>query len=185
MSKRKQNKIEGHSGFTFIEMVVVIILVGIIAAVTMSRVLRDDTYNAFLARDQITSLARSAQQRAISRSDVYLEIESVGNNLNMSVSDSTGELQQATLSNRSITLSADVNETDSCGTTPGGTIVSGAAVFRLYYDELGNLLEGGVSTAGGYPITITDSARFCIDNDPAFSICWSDAGFPFVGDCRD
>lgn len=172
-------------GFTIVESVVVVLIVGIIAAVTMSRVLRDDTYNAFLARDQITSLARSAQQRAIGRSDVYLEIESVGDNLNMVVADSTGELQQATLSNRSITLAADVNETDSCGSTPGGTTVSGAAVFRLYYDELGNLLEGGVSTAGGYPVTITDAARFCIDNDPTFSICWSDAGFPFVGDCRD
>lgn len=174
-----------NNGFTFVEMVVVIALIGIIAAVTMSRVLRDDTYNAFLARDQITSLARSAQQRAIGRNDVFLEIESVGDNLNMSVSDGTGELQQATLSSRSLTLAADVNVTDSCGTTPGGTTVAGGAVFRLYYDELGNLLEGGVSTAGGYPITITDAARFCIDNDPTFSICWSDAGFPFVGDCRD
>lgn len=172
-------------GFTYIEMVVVVTLVGVISAVTMSRIMREDTYNALLARDQITSLARSAQQRAIGRSDVYLEIESVGDSLNMSVGDSTGELQQATLSNRSITLAADVNVIDSCGTTPGGTTVAGAAVFRLNYDELGNLLEGGVSTAAGYPATITDAARVCIDNDPSFSICWSDAGFPFVGDCRD
>jgi MSHA pilin protein MshC len=174
-----------QNGFTFVEMVVVVILVGIIAAVTMSRILRDDTYNALLARDQITSLARSAQQRAIGRSDVYLQIQSAGNNLTMSVGDSTGELQQATLSNRSLTLAADVNQTASCGSTPGASTVAGSAVFRLNYDELGNLLDGGVSTAVGYPVTIADAARFCIDNDPVFSICWSDAGYPYVGDCRD
>ena len=60
----------GSLGFTLVEAVIVVMVIGIIAAVTMSRVLRDDTYNAFLARDQITSLARSAQQRAIGRNDV-------------------------------------------------------------------------------------------------------------------
>jgi len=172
-----------QSGFTITEIVIVIALVGIVAALGMSRILRSDTYNAIIVRDQVVSLSRSAQQRAIGRSEVVLTLRPVGSDLEVEVEDSGGVIQSATLDLESVTLTADVNDLDSCGTSSGATTLTTSNELVFEFDELGDLLQGGVTGSAGYPVTVTSGARLCVDSDPLMSICWSASGYAYVGDC--
>tara|TARA_R110002072_G_scaffold136124_2_gene278049 strand:- start:3216 stop:3749 length:534 start_codon:yes stop_codon:yes gene_type:complete len=174
---------KSQTGYTIIELVIVIVLVGIISAVGFSRILRSDTYNAIIARDQIVSLARSAQQRAIGRSDVAMTIQPDGDDLEIRIQDGGGTLQTAVVSSISAVLSGDVNEQDGCSVTPGADTITNAAPFVLSFDELGDLLAGGVTGAAGFPEAVSTAARVCINNDPAMSVCWSASGYAYVGDC--
>jgi len=166
-------------GFTVIELVVVIFVIGIISAVMLSRSLRSDTYNAAIARDQIISMARTAQQKAIGRNDVGMTLQSTGDNLNINISDSTGVIQSVRFSRSSVDAQADVNVLSSCSVLPAGATVTDMAPFVLRYTHLGDLLEGGV----GGVTAVTTGARVCINNDPSMSVCISSAGYAYEGDC--
>ena len=60
------------AGLTLVEVVLVILLLSIIGAVALSRILSGNTLNAVIVRDQVISIARTAQQSALGRSDVSL-----------------------------------------------------------------------------------------------------------------
>ena len=51
-------------GFTVIELVIVILILSVISIVTMSRIIGGNSFNAIIVRDQVISLARTAQQNA-------------------------------------------------------------------------------------------------------------------------
>ena len=61
-------------GFTVIELVIVIVILSIISIVTMSRIIGGNSFNAIIVRDQVISLARTAQQNAIGRTNVSMTI---------------------------------------------------------------------------------------------------------------
>ncbi len=170
-------------GFTIIEIIVVIALVGIISAMVMSRFLRSDSYNTIIARDQVVSMARAAQQKALGRDDIELTITPSGNRLDIDISDSSGSVQSASVDARNVTFSGDVDELDSCAVTAGTDTVTGAAPFVLRFDSLGDLQEGGVTGAAGFPASISSGARLCINNTAVMSVCWSAAGYAYTGDC--
>lgn len=172
-----------HQGFTIIEAVVVTVLIGIVAAVVMSRFLRSDSYNAIIARDQVVSMARAAQQKALGRDDIELTITPSGNNLAIVISDSTGDVQSANVNASNVAFSGDVDQLDGCAVTAGTDAVTGAAPFVLRYDSLGDLQEGGVTGATGFPATISSGARLCINNTAVMSVCWSATGYAYTGDC--
>lgn len=119
-------KTRAHSfGFTLTEAIVAIALLGILSAVAMSRILSGDAYNAITLRDQIVSMTRSAQQKAIGRSDVVLTIDRSGEDfrftLEARVNGDMETVQSARTPARTVTLRADVNEQASCGTLGGCT----------------------------------------------------------------
>ena len=181
---------EKSYGFSVIELVIVILIIGVISAVAMSRILDGDTYNASVVRDQIISLARSGHHRALGRTDVALILRPNGNNLEVTTAEDFVDandftaLQTATIDARSVIVSGDVNITDSCATTPGTDQLSNAAPMVIQYDELGDLYQGGVTSAVGYPFAASTAIRLCVNNDPIVSVCFSPAGFAFAGDCE-
>ena len=180
---RRFDQTKPMTGFTVVEVVIVIALVGVLSAFIMSRMLRSDTYDAIIARDQIISLSRAAQQKALGRNDIELTITPSGSTLSIEIEDSTGTVQSAQFDARNVSFSGDVNELDGCGVTPGTDSPSGAAPFVLRFDSLGDLMEGGVTGAAGFPAEITDGARLCVNNEPVMSVCWSAAGYAYAGDC--
>lgn len=167
------------------ELVIALVLVGIISAVAFSRLSGSDAYDPLIARNAILSMARTAQQQAIGRSDVVLTLQPQGTALQLYVEDSGGELQRNEVRLDGLTLSGDVNQLASCGVTPGADSITGGSAMVLQFDGLGNLIRGGVEGSAGYPSSITSGARLCVDNNPRFSVCWSAAGFPYAGDCDD
>lgn len=174
-----------QTGYTIVELVIALVLVGVISAVAFSRLLRSDTYDPLIARDAIISMARSAQQQAIGRPDVVLTLQPQGSGLQLYVEDSGGELQRNEVRIDGVALSGDVNQLASCGVTPGEDNVAGSSAMVLEFDELGNLSRGGVEGSAGYPTPVTSGARLCVNSSPRFSVCWSSAGFPYAGDCDD
>lgn len=177
-------------GFSMVELVIVIFLVGIISAVAMSRMLEGDIFNASVVRDQIISLARSTQQLALGRSDVALILRTNGDTLELqTVEDFVDvntftELQSASVDIRSVELAGDVNVTASCGATPGTDVIGSTEPMVIQFNELGDLFRGGVTDNAGYPIIASTAMRICVNDDPLNSVCISPAGFAFAGDCE-
>ncbi len=172
-------------GFSVIELVIVILVIGIVSAVAIARILRSDTYNPIIARDQLVSVARSAQQKAIGRNDVSLHIQPIGNSLQFRIEDETGVVETIDTDLAAVIPSGDVNQLASCNVVGGESVVSLATPMVLYYNELGDLLNGGVTGAVGFPEDVTSGARLCINNNPAMSVCFSPSGYAYVGDCVD
>lgn len=179
-----------EAGFSIVELVIAIVIMGIIAAVAMSRMLEGDVYNASVVRDQIVSLARAGQQRALGRTDVAIILRPNGSDLDITTAEAFVDinnytaLQSSSIDARSVALSADVNVTASCGSTPGADTLSNTDPFVLQFDALGDLRRGGVTTATGYPVNISSAARICINDDALSSICFSPAGYAYAGDCE-
>lgn len=187
LSKATSDK---NQGFTVIEIVIVILIIGIVSVFVFSRQLDGDVYNAAVVRDQVISLARSSQQQALGRSDVAMIIRPTGNNLVITtvedfVDTNTFTLMQtSSIDMRSVVMAGDVNITDSCSATLSTNTLSNASPMVIQYDELGDLYRGGVTSVVGYPIAVTNGMRLCINDDPVVSICFSPAGFPFQGNCQ-
>ncbi|TFH75813.1 type II secretion system protein [Gammaproteobacteria bacterium LSUCC0112] len=165
-------------GFTVIEIVVAIAIVGILSALAISRLTGSDTYDPAIARDQIISLSRSAQQKAIGRSGVELTIQPGSESLAITLIDDVSQVQTSLVDLQSVTLAAGINQTASCADNTGLTALAPAALV-LSFDRLGDLQQANV----GSDITVTGSVRLCIDSNPAMSVCWSSAGFAYPGDC--
>lgn len=179
-----------QQGFSVIELVLAILIIGIISTVAMSRLLEGDTYNAAVVRDQIISLARAGHHRALGRTDVALILRPNGNDLEVITAEDFVDandfttLQSSSIDARSVTVKGDVNVTASCGLTSGTDLLGNAAPMVIQYNELGDLYRGGVTSAVGYPIAASTAMRLCINDDPIVSICFSPAGFAFAGDCE-
>ena len=177
-------------GFTVVELVLAIMIIGIISTFAFSRLLDGDVYNAAVVRDQLISLSRAAQQRALGRSDVAIIFRPNGNDLEIrTVEDFVDintytQMQFSSIDMRSVVMAGDVNITDSCSLTSGTDTLSNSSPMVIQFDELGNLYRGGVTTGAGYPVAVSTGIRLCLNDDPIMSICFSPAGFPFRGDCE-
>lgn len=182
-----QRKFHGYSA---IELVIVILIIGIISTVTVGRLLEGDTYNASVVRDQIVSLARSGHQRSLGRSDLALIVRPNGNKIEIITAEDFVDaqdftsLQASLIDARSVVVSGDVNITASCEVTPGADVLSNATPMVIQFNELGDLYRGGVTSSSGYPIAATTAIRLCVNNDPLVSVCFSPAGFAYAGDCE-
>jgi len=172
-----------ESGFSLVELVIVVTLIGIVSVVAMSRMLGPNTFNAPVARDAIIAMARAAQQNAIGHADVMLTLEVAGGELELRVEADTTLLESARVTLDDVTIRADVNETDSCAVTPGATLIAPGSAMVVEFDALGSLLQGGPVNGVGYPFQPDSGMRLCINGAPQNSVCISPAGYAYAGDC--
>lgn len=176
-------------GFSTIEVIIAILLLGIMSAVAVSRMMGTDSYNAFIVRDQIVSMARSAQQKAIGRSDVVLTIQPDGDNLDIfieaGVNGDFEQVQSARTRRQSVSLRADVDELASCAAVQGEHPVTNDNPMVIAFDALGDVLHAGVLNTVSEGLPVTTGLRICVNSDPLMSVCISRTGFAYVGDCDD
>jgi prepilin-type N-terminal cleavage/methylation domain-containing protein len=176
-----------HAGFTIVELVITIVLIGIVSSVAIARMLSADAFNAIGAREIIVSTLRMAQQRAIGHEDVVVTLQPVGSDLVISLAGGGANLiPSTTISLRSVSVAVDVDILDACDATPPDVDNTLEALKPLIvdFDALGDLMTAGVVDGTPvYPVDVTTGLRICINNDPIMSICVSKVGYAYAGDC--
>lgn len=177
-----RNLLSANRGFTVVELVIVVALVSIIAFFSMARFLDVGTFDPAVVRDQMVSMIRSAQQKAIGRSNVVLRVERELQRLRISILDSTGVVQTASMPAANVSVFADANQTDSCLSPPPANEITETAPLLIAFNGIGDLL----SIKAGNPEVETEvetAVRICINSDTANSVCVSPAGFAYTGAC--
>lgn len=174
----------GAAGFTMVEMIVTLVIMGVLSAVIMTRFLDANTFNAIVVRDQLVAMIRVAQQNALGRSNVSLSLtpSASGDNLTLVRSDSGGVVESVTVDLTSVALSSDNNIITSCGSPNGQNAISNATPLTINFGELGSLANSGVTGNVG---AVNSALRICVNNDPVFSVCVSPSGFAYRGNCDD
>ena len=149
-----------YRGFTLVELVTVIVLLGIVTAVITPRFISRDSFADYAVRDQIIAAARIAQQRAMYDHSVNacyrLEIDSgviTAQSFNGSGYDNIGPTE------------AWVN----------GIAIEGASVAntRVYFDGLGSPLDGSVANCAGS----TAQAEITISGPSGLAVCIYSSGY--------
>lgn len=171
-----------QSGFTLVELVITILIVGILAAVGFSRFFNGQQFNGIILRDRIIAATRAAQQSALGRADVTLTItpNAGATEATVALSETSGSIQEFVVEIDGVTLNADVDDTDSCATTPGADAITNANPMTLTFGELGDLGSSGVTGSTSVP---SSAVRICINNSANESVCLSPSGFAYAGDC--
>lgn len=144
-------------------MVSVILLIGVLSTVALSRFPDYQAFDKKLALDTIVSLVRQTQQRALDGSGVALRIESSGSNI--VISRLVGGVVEATrtFSSNEVAITAgSIGSGTSCGAI--------SATMNLNFDATAEI---ETVDDDGFPI--------CLDANQ--SLCISPGGFAHIGAC--
>lgn len=143
-------------GFTMVELVTVIVLLGVLAAIGIPRLMGRDTIAPHVFGDQITSALRHAQKTAVARRRlVCATLE--GKVVRLRIRQEAG-LPPAGAS--ACTLGAGVADADYSGsgssTVAGAGNFTGAAAIALFFHPDGTVSR---DTAGALPVGPGDEIR--------------------------
>lgn len=129
----------GMLGFTLVELIAVLVLVGVLAAMAGSRLMDRSPFDAVAFSDQSTALLRYAQKMAVAQNrNVYVRLGSPGIALCYSATCNAGERVLApggSNSNSSATRAACADSAWACEAPPAQVSVTPGITF--YFDALG------------------------------------------------
>jgi MSHA pilin protein MshC len=156
-----------QKGFTLIELVMVIILLGVLSAFAMSRFSSGQSYSSVIVKNQLLAVLRLSQQTALSRS-------SSGANVILTLTSSAGNWSFVT----------------SGG---GGNSFASSIEIEAETIRFGTNLVAACSTLSALPLTISfdgdgnripqSNLRICIDSDTVYELCISPSGYAYEGAC--
>lgn len=149
------------AGFTIVELVVVIVLLGIVSAVAISRFGDVQIFRSLQVRDLLISSARQAQQAALNRNNQTIELQ---------LSIDNGEYLFEIQANGLVLKQQRVAPGSSTLSKPDGSPVD-ATPYSISYDNLGNVTGGLIS-----------NLSFNSDGD---IVCITLAGFAYLAESSD
>ena len=152
-----------RAGFTIVELLAVIALVGILMTLSIGRLMNVAYFDEILARDRILATARGAQQLSFVRDNVRLSLTLSGTNFSVA-SSVAGVADTATdFSSSKIEVTA--------GTIGVGAVCTAiSSTITLDFDSAGEIAD---IDSDGFPI--------CLNGEN--SLCISPSGFAHAGPC--
>lgn len=181
-------------GFTVIELVSVIVLLGIVGTFVLSRFTSPSAFNQGAITDALIAGIRQAQQAALGRSGVTFGIVASADEYRLEVKAGADLLSALSVPSSSVVLQtgtaeALTNPTDSCAS--GTRFDDGIGGFVIAFDNQGNIdtfdydanpLPG--PQQNGDPLAFDfNGVRICVNDLVAASVCVSPAGYAYEGDC--
>lgn len=171
-------------GFTIIELIGIIVLIGIVGVVVTGRFLRPNKFDEAAAADGLLTTIRAAQQAALGRSAVTFEVGLAGGEWLFMAKSGANTLRTFRVPAESVLLEtgAPASSGDTCAT---GFDTALDPNFQLAFDDLGNLASftNGLAV---YPVDASfNGVRLCVNDTVAVSACVSPAGYAYAGNCDD
>jgi MSHA pilin protein MshC len=164
-------------GFTVIELVTVILLLGIVTAVVAPRWFNTAAFDASVLSTEVLSVARLAQRTAVARPGVEISLTIVqsGSEWRIDVLADDG-------STLTVLHTVTVGVTTSIAVTAGigPTNLTATDSLALSYDALGNTLS---VLLGGSPGTVDSGVSFDFAGGNDYRLCISPLGFAHAGIC--
>jgi|TARA_B110001454_G_scaffold29420_1_gene28762 MSHA pilin protein MshC len=156
-----------QQGFTLIELITVIILLGILSTFAISRFPQKQGYSTAIIKNQLLASARLAQQTSLSRSSsidnlIFNVFENSGD-WNFVISDGAGTSYEAKIERGSEQIRFGTNLTAACSSLS-------TAPFTVIFDGDGNRIP-------------SQNLRICIDSATDFELCISPSGYAYEGTC--
>jgi len=151
-------------GFTLVELVAVLSIIGVLVAVAVPRVLDTGSYDAVVARDALVSIFRLGQQRAMSSSGIDLHLSQSGSDYLIAVRESGVVRDSLSLSQNDVLISmGDAANPSSCASL--------ASPREIDFDAAGEIISN-------FPTGV----QLCVNT--VSSICIASSGFAFLGQCE-
>ncbi len=178
----------GLKGFTLVESVIVIVLIGIVGVVVIPRFLRPNAFSPVATQDGLIATIRAAQQAALGRSAVTFEIDTDGDDWTFTAKAGIDTIRTFAIPTNGVTLETGlaVMSGDTCASDPGDFNDAMTSDFLLTFDGKGNLLS---FTNGAPPELVSDvsfnGVRICVNDDVELSVCVSPAGYAYAGNCDE
>lgn len=152
------------NGFTLIELIVVILVISIVAVSAIPNTNSSTDYSAVTSRDQLISLFRSVQTRAMQNtqnSDCY----GVG-----FTTSNIGMLKQSASGSCTTTFQTTPDAIDGYLNLKPETTYTTTDVF-IQFNDFGQPLDNGGNNTGRVTVVFNSSESVCIESEGYIHVC--------------
>jgi prepilin-type N-terminal cleavage/methylation domain-containing protein len=165
-------------GFTVVELIAVLALMGILAATAMSRMVGNNAYAPALVSQQLIALGRLGQQTALARQDasVSLDVDQNAGDWRFRVQVDDGASSVAAHEERAQIGNTVLTVANGALTLPLGP----AASLHLAFDGVGGLVSGNV---GATALNTDAGVSLTASGDSTSSVCIGSTGHAYRGNC--
>lgn len=179
-----------NHGFTIIEMIAVVVLMGIVGVAVFSRFNSPSSFNELATKDALITGIRQAQQAALGRSNVTFAILAAADEYQFTVKAGTDVLSTLAIPSRDVVLQTGTAAPSASTCASGAPFDQGIQGFVIAFDNRGNIASfdydanPGVAEVNGDPLVFDfNGVRICVNEVVASSVCVSPAGYAYEGNC--